>query len=86
MSGSTREEPERQAYPHQSKNASSVAAEPSENLNIEDLFPILHNIEVLVRKREGRLSRYNMPLDSEIENKKTSVSGLSGSRIRRRVH
>lgn len=64
------------------KNASSVAAESSGNLNIEDLFPFLHNIEILVRKREGRQSRYNIPLDSEIENQETSVSGLSGSRIR----
>lgn len=64
------------------KNASSVAAESSGNLNIEDLFPFLHNIEILVRKREGRQSRYNIPLDSEIENQETSVSGVSGSRIR----
>lgn len=81
--GSTREEPERRAYTTpEKKNASSAAAGPQGKINTEDLFPFLHNTEILGRNMEGRQYQYNPLLNSERENRETSVSGPSGSWIR----
>lgn len=44
------------------KDASSLAAGPSGNLGIEELFPFLQNTEILGGKREGRQSHYNSSL------------------------
>lgn len=73
-------------YYTREKKASSVAAGPLGKINTEDLFPFLHNTEILGRNREGRQHQYIPLPDSERENRETSVSGPSGSWIRWCVH